>query len=443
MSVFYVVLGVLGMARSIEGALLFTQQPADTVYLQEGSTANLTWTYTTDNRTTELRLIVWSIFNETSSKFIALIVEEKDGTVKYNPNAPSTYGPERVAKEGQASLVIKNVTFKDSAIYKCLLDGETGIADAENSVEVIITGHPLVFPLVKYVNEGESATLNCNATGVPGPNITWKRKTEQDELQIINNNDSKYEIISSGSGTSQLLVKDNSIIDHGYYVCDTSAIVSQLSLARGFLGVKSLSKYFDACPSTNQSASKGVPTTICCPVRGFPPPEVTWNWPDGTEQKTGSTILPITPKAKDFGTYTCKAVGLDPDPVIIPINLREEGLKTSITAEDITQFKQGDKFIWSEVKGAVSYICRICGPDIDCSSVLGDNPFLEIPYSSLNFKSEKNKPDSVQVMIEVLAVGDNDVLGKGGPFNLTISGATTAALSFTLVIVMFISAVLL
>lgn len=75
--------------------------------------------------------------------------------------------------------------------------------------------------------------------------------------------------------------------------------------------------------------------------------------------------------------------------------------------------------MWSEVKGAISYICRICGPDITCSSVLGENPFLEIPYSSLNFTSENNKPDPVQVMIEVLAIGENDVLRKGGPFNLS------------------------
>lgn len=89
---------------------------------------------------------------------------------------------------------------------------------------------------------------------------------------------------------------------------------------------KAFSKNFDACPSTNQSASKGVSTTICCPVRGFPPPEVTWKWPGGTEQKTGNTILSIKPKAKDFGEYTCSAMGLNLDPVIISINLREEGL---------------------------------------------------------------------------------------------------------------------
>lgn len=73
-----------------------------------------------------------------------------------------------------------------------------------------------------------------------------------------------------------------------------------------------------------------MPTTICCPVRGFPPPEITWSRPDGTEQTTDNTILPITPKATDFGTYTCKAVGLDPDPVIIPIDLREEGFSKYI-----------------------------------------------------------------------------------------------------------------
>ena len=103
---------------------------------------------------------------------------------------------------------------------------------------IVVLGHPLVYPPVEYVKFGESTTLNCNATGVPGRNITWKRKAEQHELQIINNNDNKYEIIFSGSGTSQLMVKDISVGDHGYYVCDTSVIVGQLSLARGFLGVK-------------------------------------------------------------------------------------------------------------------------------------------------------------------------------------------------------------
>lgn len=95
---------------------------------------------------------------------------------------------------------------------------------------IFVLGHPIIFPLTVSVEKGKSATFTCNATGVPGQNITWK-KTEQ----IIGDN--KYRIISSGSGTSQLTVKDISISDYGYYVCDTSAIVNQRSSARGFLGV--------------------------------------------------------------------------------------------------------------------------------------------------------------------------------------------------------------
>lgn len=93
--------------------------------------------------------------------------------------------------------------------------------------------------------------------------------------------------------------------------------------------------------------------------------------------------------------------------------------ETTITAGDITQLKQGDKFTWSKVNGAISYICRIWGADINRTSVLGEKPGFEISYSSLKFKSENYKPDPVKVMIEVLAVGENDVIGKGGPFNLS------------------------
>lgn len=92
---------------------------------------------------------------------------------------------------------------------------------------------------------------------------------------------------------------------------------------------------------------------------------------------------------------------------------------TSIRPENISELKSGDKFQWNKVKGARNYICRICGSDINCTSLLGVEPSLEIPHSSLTFKNQKNKPDPVEVLIEVFAVGDNDVLEKGGPFNIS------------------------
>lgn len=96
-----------------------------------------------------------------------------------------------------------------------------------------------------------------------------------------------------------------------------------------FFEHKALFKSNVSCPSTNQSASRGVHTTICCPVHGFPPPEVTWRLPNGTVLKTKDTILSITPETEDdFGKYVCSAAGLKetiPDPIVVPINLEEKG----------------------------------------------------------------------------------------------------------------------
>ncbi len=50
-------------------------------------------------------------------------------------------------------------------------------------------------------------------------------------------NDDKYEVISSGPGSSQLIIKDVSISDLGYYVCDATVNVNQPSSAKVFLGV--------------------------------------------------------------------------------------------------------------------------------------------------------------------------------------------------------------
>jgi len=96
-----------------------------------------------------------------------------------------------------------------------------------------------------------------------------------------------------------------------------------------FFELAALYENYLSCPSTNQSSTRGVSSTICCPVRGFPPPQVTWKYPNGTMSETGNTILPITPMTmEDFGKYTCIVTGLketNPDPIIVTINVHEEG----------------------------------------------------------------------------------------------------------------------
>lgn len=88
----------------------------------------------------------------------------------------------------------------------------------------------------------------------------------------------------------------------------------------------------------------------------------------------------------------------------------------SIAAKNNTQLRGGEKFEWEEVKGAQNYICRVHGADIDSTSLLGEKNSIEIPYSELNFKDPNKNTDPVKVFIEVLAIDESDVIGRGGPF---------------------------
>ncbi|KAJ7371881.1 Hemicentin-1, partial [Desmophyllum pertusum] len=185
--------------------------------------------------------------------------------------------------------------------------------------EKIMYGRASATPAVIPVKDpGESATFTCNATGVPSQNFTWMREGQK----LASSR--KYKV-TSVTGSSQLIIKNISISDHGYYVCDATVNVNQPSSARFFLGIQSLKEDTDMCPKGDQYATMNKTTTICCPVPGFPPPEVTWKLPDKTVQTTVNTMLPIKPeKEKDFGNFTCCAINVGTPMGPFVISLKQE-----------------------------------------------------------------------------------------------------------------------
>ena len=135
---------IINVNLFIDGDLIFTQEPKATLYRQEGSNAVLTWDY---KETDELQFIIWRVLNKTDGNIVSLLVENKTGYVLYTANALSAYGTERLKKEGNATLVIKNITFEDSTKYRCILRGKTG-ATVESIVELVVTGNALVYKLM-------------------------------------------------------------------------------------------------------------------------------------------------------------------------------------------------------------------------------------------------------------------------------------------------------
>ena len=75
----------------------------------------------------------------------------------------------------------------------------------------------------------------------------------------------------------------------------------------------------------------------------------------------------------------------------------------------------GVKFVWEKVQGASGYLLRLPESNfLKENSLLGDDSStsMEIPYSSLSFKSDtKKKP--IKTAIEVYAFGNSSVPVKG------------------------------
>ena len=88
-------------------------------------------------------------------------------------------------------------------------------------------------PVVRSLFEGDSASFTCTVTGFPPPEITWSLHTSGNQV-----NGSSHEILSLTADSSQLIIKNITHADRGYYECRATSLRMQPANARCFLGVK-------------------------------------------------------------------------------------------------------------------------------------------------------------------------------------------------------------
>ena len=92
-----------------------------------------------------------------------------------------------------------------------------------------------VIPPALSTLRGVTASFTCNSEGFPLPNIAWMKQTGLGESEISASSANVQ--INSHNGSSQLIVKNTSTADSGYYTCKASNYVSDIGKA--FLGVVS------------------------------------------------------------------------------------------------------------------------------------------------------------------------------------------------------------
>ena len=101
---------------------------------------------------------------------------------------------------------------------------------------VLLLGPAVVFEVIPpalSIVRGVTASFTCNSEGFPTPNIEWIKHTGLGESKISASS-AKVQI-NSRNGSSQLIVKNTSTADSGYYTCNASNYASDT--ARAFLGV--------------------------------------------------------------------------------------------------------------------------------------------------------------------------------------------------------------
>lgn len=410
---FAVLLALLpcGINWIVEGAFVFTQKPNSTEYFLQGKDAVLEWKYSVDDRANEFQFVSWTLIN--GSQRGLLLYENATGYVTYGSKFPAFV--ERVNRTGQATLVIKNMTFKDSDILiLCSLIHQSGDQD-DSSVKFVVTGQSSVHPQVQFASVGSSVDLICKATAVPKQSFSWFTYTGQTRIPLAGNDQSVTS--SSTTGLSTLTFKSVADYNEGYYTCDATANVNQPNFVNVYLELlEPLKLDVTFSPGKPILTAVNESQVLCCPVIGYPPPIVTWE-KNGTKLQEGENKCLTIASVKNYhlGNYSCIATDgkTTIDPIVLSLVEKEKPVPDQLTLSgtDGTSEKPA-KLEWEPLAGATYYVVNVDGSDIYRDTVIGARTSLEIHYNTLVMKSDE-QPGESEICAGVTAFSSNaGVLGK-------------------------------
>uniref|UniRef100_A0A8C3YS46 Hemicentin-1 n=1 Tax=Catagonus wagneri TaxID=51154 RepID=A0A8C3YS46_9CETA len=218
---------------------------------------------------------------------------------KDNVLLANSFGKYTVEPYGE--LILENVVPEDSGTYTCVANNAAG----EDTHTVTLSVHVLPtfteLPGDVSLNKGEQLRLNCRATGIPLPKLTW----------TFNNNIIPAHF-DSLNGHSELVIERMSKEDSGTYVCTAENSVGFVK-AIGFVHVKEPPVFKGDYPS-NWIEPLGGNAILNCEVKGDPAPTIQWSR-KGMDieishriRQLGNGSLAIYGTVnEDAGDYTCVA----------------------------------------------------------------------------------------------------------------------------------------
>ncbi|KAM8931068.1 hemicentin-1 [Pelodytes ibericus] len=205
------------------------------------------------------------------------------------------------------TFIIKNAMEKDSGVYKCLATNIAGTDHQTSDVVYIEAPHVTVVKKDMMVPVGSETTMECQATGVPKPNVHWFKG----DVEI-----STSSLITTDLLTGMMTIKKTQYSDAGDYVCTA---INEAGKASGKVILEVGSPpVFTQTPS-NISKDIGSEITLFCNADGHPEPRITWRRINSTsgfpkkfasqyssQQSTGALHIKNL-WVGDEGIYVCEA----------------------------------------------------------------------------------------------------------------------------------------
>ncbi|XP_012576655.1 PREDICTED: hemicentin-2 [Condylura cristata] len=238
------------------------------------------------------------------------------------------------------SLQIEKVDLRDEGVYTCVATNPAGESSSDVALKVLVPPNIEPVPTNKAVLENTSVSLECLASGVPAPDISWFKGPQPVSTQ--------EGVTVSGDGRV-LLIERARFSDAGSYRCVASNVAGSTELRHG-LRVNAPPR-ITLPPSLPGPVMLNAPVRLTCDASGAPSPTLMWLKDGNPVSPSGTNGLQVFPggrvltlasaRVSDSGNYTCvavSAVGEDRGEVTlqvhVPPSIQGEERNVSVVANE-------------------------------------------------------------------------------------------------------------